>query len=702
MEGIKMYHELKEPKERKIKDLYNDEYIIPIYQRNYAWGESEVTQLIQDIVDSSRRNDSKEHINYYIGTLVVFEREQENKIVFETIDGQQRLTTLSILLSAIKNEYAYFITGLDESKDALDVSNLKSDWFKLKIEFESRVVSTETLKIIKENGRLDSLHGEHYNSEIRKAYEISIKALKKILKNDKEIIKAFCDYLFHYVVILRVSVPKDTNLNHYFEIMNSRGEQLEKHEILKEWCLYFIRSNKSLVHAFNLIWEACSNMEKYVQFGFKKDQRSKIFGHDWNSLNIRDMGELVDSLSGDDIKSTKSSALIELLKPESLVKLNEKKAQFLAAKSKDVDTSSERFPVINFPNFLLHVLMIQIGQKNAEFVKAKIALDDKRLLDFFRPFLKKEGKDNSNDKSIEFVEEFGFNLLKCRFLFDKYIIKREFIDGESNWSLKQLEHYVDKNNYRYLNSFERSNDNEGTNKSIRMLLAMFHVSSPTQNYKYWLNAALKYLFNEEIREITASAYKDYLEGVAKAFLLDHFLAVEGKRSDYLEILYTNDGKSKNTVIDQDLLDKGTDVENFIFNYLDYLLWSENRFKKNDRKDYTKFKFTFRSSVEHYYPQNPKVGDDLELAPGCVDNFGNLCLIDRSSNSMYSNNMPDVKLSSYKSRKNIDSIKQDIMMCITEQNKIDKKRDAKDYWGETEIKAHAKEMKKILLQNLYVE
>ena len=59
-----MPRELKEPEELKIKDLYTDHYIIPIYQRNYAWGVSEVTQLIQDIVDSStRRNDSKEHIN---------------------------------------------------------------------------------------------------------------------------------------------------------------------------------------------------------------------------------------------------------------------------------------------------------------------------------------------------------------------------------------------------------------------------------------------------------------------------------------------------------------------------------------------------------------------------------------------------------------------------------------------------------------
>jgi uncharacterized protein with ParB-like and HNH nuclease domain len=46
-------------------------------------------------------------------------------------------------------------------------------------------------------------------------------------------IDEFCNYFFEKVTILRILVPEDTDLNHYFEIMNSRGEQLEKHEILK-------------------------------------------------------------------------------------------------------------------------------------------------------------------------------------------------------------------------------------------------------------------------------------------------------------------------------------------------------------------------------------------------------------------------------------------------------------------------------------
>ena len=93
----------------------------------------------------------------------------------------------------------------------------------------------------------------------------------------------------------------------------------------------------------------------------------------------------------------------------------------------------------------------------------------------------------------------------------------------------------------------------------------------------------------------------------------------------------------------------------VFNYLDYLLWqnyrttsreyfkiiNEQAFTDNRVKD---FEYTFRSSVEHYYPQHPidenfvLKGKDAEW----LDNFGNLCLISGSKNSRLSNFMPAAK------------------------------------------------------------
>jgi hypothetical protein len=67
-------------------------YKIPIYQRNYAWEQSEIHALIKDIHDSIDKN------VYYIGTLVTYKRDDNT---YEVIDGQQRLTTIYIILKAL-------------------------------------------------------------------------------------------------------------------------------------------------------------------------------------------------------------------------------------------------------------------------------------------------------------------------------------------------------------------------------------------------------------------------------------------------------------------------------------------------------------------------------------------------------------------------------------------------------------------------
>ena len=78
---------------KSIKEIFDvtNKYIIPLYQRNYAWGKEQIEALIQDICEAYERD--KEG-NYYIGSLVVLRRHNGD---YEVIDGQQRLTTLSLL-----------------------------------------------------------------------------------------------------------------------------------------------------------------------------------------------------------------------------------------------------------------------------------------------------------------------------------------------------------------------------------------------------------------------------------------------------------------------------------------------------------------------------------------------------------------------------------------------------------------------------
>lgn len=636
----------KQPKYYSIKELFGtDDYVIPIYQRNYEWGEPQITQLIQDIVDyivKSKNNNSESKPRYYIGSLIAYERKIEGGVIYETIDGQQRLTTLTILLNVIKNEHSKDNTNIEWFKRFIE-------WYKkLNLSFDSRKVASNTLSYLFNGIGLDN---KECNVAIQQGYNDAKKSLTKILADNKLSIDEFCNYFFEKVTILRVLVPEDTDLNHYFEIMNSRGEQLEKHEILKAKMLEILEDD-NLKYAFNLIWEATSNMEKYVQYGFSVAQRDELFGKsDWNNLVCKDV--VYNKLQIPTANQTTEETL-------TISQLLIKTAKPITDNSSTSDESPDRFnTIINFANFLLHILRIQ--------TKSDVPLDDKRLLELFDPFLK-------NDDKIEFAKQFGYNLLKCKFYFDKYIIKREFAKGADHWSLKRLKWY-DGNKVSYVNTFDADNaeSNEGLNREILMLLSMFHVSSPTLVYKHWLNASLKYVIEYSGADL-AIDYKLYLENLAKAFLNDRFLANMPK--DYFEIIYTNNGTFKNNVndIDTNRLNQGTAVENFIFNYLDYLLWQNYRttdreyFKIVNKQALTDnrvkdFEYTFRSSVEHYYPQHP-IDENLVLKghdADWLDNFGNLCLISGSKNSRLSNFMPAAKKDYYTGSPTIDSIKQRIMM-----------------------------------------
>lgn len=176
----------------------NSHYIIPIYQRNYAWGAPEIEQLIRDIADASEHRTGQK---YFLGSLVVFVRDNVNsahpgKVIYETIDGQQRHTTLSILLAYLTN-----VAHCGEQ----ELSQLH-----LNLGFDSRPKSTRTLQ----NLFKPEEHSDPEEPSIKAAYTI----IERYFETQSIDIPEFSQYLLKHVTILRVAVPKDTDLNHYFEM----------------------------------------------------------------------------------------------------------------------------------------------------------------------------------------------------------------------------------------------------------------------------------------------------------------------------------------------------------------------------------------------------------------------------------------------------------------------------------------------------
>lgn len=596
------------------------QYIIPIYQRNYAWGAPEIEQLIQDISDAAGLNNQLEQSDkttnvkqkkYYLGSLVVYQRTahlQNSNVVYETIDGQQRHTTLSILLAYLKHRKV-----LDEGKlTGLDIN----------LAFDSRPKSTRALDDIYSG----NINGESEEPNIHAAFNIIQRYFKTNGLDAAPKTKQFFEYLLDEVTILRVVVPPQTDLNHYFEIMNNRGEQLEKHEVLKAKFMASLGNDEER-SCFSTIWDACSNMTRYTQMGFQSDLRKAVFGDDWQIMPV--------SFDAIQAKHTSQQQKQDAM---TLREIIDNKASSTSTDDEEREKEERFGTVIDFSNFLLHVLKLMPAIKD-------VSLDDKKLLDAF--VIK------GANLRVE-AKAFVYELLKHRILFDSYIIKPDQHDEKRKWSLQTLIANTGGNSASpsYNNSFGK--DQDALNEKLRMILAMFHVSNPALVYKRWLNDALKILNTLTLQgtglTVDGEMYLTELERLSDRYFQE---ITQGQ-----PLAFSEDNRGA--------LHQGTGVKNFVFNRLDYLLWqrlSDNETfdgigKKELGKHFDDFQFSFRTSVEHYFPQtDPSGASKMEG----VDRFGNLCLISPSSNSRLSNYSPQDKKKFYQENNRAESLKQAIMM-----------------------------------------
>ena len=637
-----------------VSDLFDDKnkckYIIPIYQRNYAWGDDEISSLLQDIKNACEKNKEQDK-NYYIGSLVVYRRENGD---FEVIDGQQRLTTLTLIMHQL---------GKLGSKNVF---------------FEHRDESEQALS---------NLNSEKLPSNFSQALEIINKGIHEWGDNKTNIAK----FLLEKVEIIRTEVPEGTDLNHYFEIMNTRGEQLEKHEVLKARLMDMLPENEQSL--FAKIWDACSDMSRYAVMGFDPTIREVIFSDKWSEKPkcfikiIQDIEEYNKEIENKNKEENKKLSIINMQGNVDGIKIldlinGSKNSRF--NKNDFADKYDGSFtPVIDFPNFLMHVLRIylEMTDKCEDFTKI-VPLDEKYLLNSFEEKIKDD----------EAVRNFIYVLLICRYLFDCYVIKSNAIrTGEENWSLWAV--MPNDSSYYYKNTFgnnTESNNTESNNteskndekldnsddtKIVVMLLSMFHVSNPSRIYKNWLYAVLRWLFKNK-DNITFDSYVDCLKELCDKFYFGNNCQGE----DITDIIL---GKEIDFSSNEEW-NGGVLVPNFVFNRLDYQLWEKYK------NTYPQFRFTFRSSVEHHYPQHPSEEHGLErLEKETLDNFGNLYLLSQSKNSRLSNLTPEAKCTYYQDE-NYDSLKQALMMEKTKEL---------NNWKSEEILKHGKEMLEILNQPL---
>lgn len=618
------------------------EYVIPLYQRAFAWEEKHLMQLIEDI------DDITDNTNYYIGSLIVSRKGNR----FEVVDGQQRLTSLYLLMSCLGVELKHTLS------------------------FECRGKSNYTLKKIQEI--IDGNSSKFDMDQIEAGLYQGIKILQEKIKNG-EFDKDDLLHKLEKVVIYRIEVPEHTDLNRYFEIMNTRGEQLEQHDILKAKLMKDLPNDNERA-IFAKIWEACSDMTGYIQMHFNVTTREWIFGYDWQQLppskweDLKNL-DVFSSEEGDGF------SIVDIVKKDFRVSFDE---------VTDEDNTRIRFEsVIEFPYFLLHVLKVfvrinSITSGNSKGELLNELLDDKKLIDSFDNVIKNgiiRGRRISDNKK-SFSRRFIVCLLRSRFLFDKYIIKREYAndDLDGGWSLKEMRvsgqqskkrpYYA---NTRFTRSGEWVSTNERRTKTNIMIQSALRVSYTSPKVMHWITTLLCWLSENNCQNIDEESLAEYdaeIEDIAASAVIDNFFEANPDGSYAM----------------------GVNTPHIVFNYLDFLIW------KNNYKKYNDFEFEFRNSVEHWYPQTPSEGTFEQWSDG-VDRFGNLCLIQRNMNSKFSNMSPDAKKSTFHKMISKGSLKLRMMSELTERNG---NRSASDYWKEEACEEHEDEMISILKEACCIE
>ena len=600
--------------------LNEDTYAIPLYQRNFAWTYDEIEQLLNDVADAFQENRD----NYYIGTLVV---NKENDI-FKIIDGQQRTTALNLIALALKHEFGF---------DRLKAVNLT---------FPARKKSNDNIQKLFINEKIS----EDDENELTRGYRHAKDALKKVLGERQLEPQPFVDYLFNKVIIFRSILPKDLDLNLYFERFNSRGEQLEAHEILKAQMMAKFGIDQEMAQKFARIWDACAEFDKPVASQFKMrrkradnfQERERIFGWHFSNYSFHNIYDDIDFYQNERRK------LSDILG----IKVNEK----ITESEKDFGDYTQ---VIDFPTFLLHVLAIWEGKDTSE-----VQLDDKKLLTLF----------DIKNKNETWVIEFSEFLLRMKHIFDNFIVRNSNMDSSSRnkdeWFLqkgtyyeyqpngKAKEHYIVEERFTK-NTFSDSE----MNKNIILLQSMFAVTFTANRDSRWLYEVLQFLFNH-IEELDQSEFSSYFK-------------------DFLEIMAVRYAEGR-LFTEEDMLKKYGDIPVYAFNFVDYILW-KNREElgiKYKSIKFEQFKFAYRRSIEHWFPQHPNSDERVEkMDDQFLHSFGNLCVITDSQNSKFGNLVPSAKYKQWEGIFDRQSLKLQIMASITEKTK----------WESDQIKGLEKEI-----------
>ena len=257
-----------EAHDRSISEVLDDKkYTVDYFQREFKWEERHIEQLVSDLTTSflneyrheHKRKDIENYNSYYLGPFVVSVKDGQRSI----IDGQQRLTSLTLLLIYLNNLQKEL--DLTEKLESLIFSE-KYGEMSFNIQVDERISCMEALFRSGEYETKDSDDESTLNMAVR--YHDIEKAFPEEIKNS--VLPFFIDWLKYNVILVEIIAYSDENAYTIFETMNDRGLNLTPTEMLKGFILSKFEDSKKRQKA-NELWK--NAMQELHAYDKDEDQR---------------------------------------------------------------------------------------------------------------------------------------------------------------------------------------------------------------------------------------------------------------------------------------------------------------------------------------------------------------------------------------------------------------------------------------------
>lgn len=234
------------PLSLSIKELFTNadsKYKIPQYQRPYKWEGDQVFQLWDDIYEAYENQEK----NYFLGSIITAKpRDNENSSYVDVVDGQQRLTTLTILLCVVRDLFPN-LNANSVKEDAVKpmmIQHSISEFGqneRLKLNTHAQHQSDFERLILK--GDTETLK-KPYKYQIRTDEEPKYKFIntavifrEKLQEIDEEQAGEFINFLFNQVQIIRIDCSDRQFAIKLFQVLNDRGMDLSAADLIKSFLL---------------------------------------------------------------------------------------------------------------------------------------------------------------------------------------------------------------------------------------------------------------------------------------------------------------------------------------------------------------------------------------------------------------------------------------------------------------------------------